>query len=65
MSQLLAARRPTPSASKGIVPAGGGSENADPVAPKLFVMMADFYGIKLPSRRKKVLTGTDAEGKAP
>ena len=33
------------------------------VAPKLFVMFADFYGIVLPSRPKKVLTGIDAGGK--
>eukprot|EP00966_Prymnesium_polylepis_P337089 7391883-Prymnesium_polylepis.1 len=33
------------------------------VAPKLFVMFANFYGVTLPSRQKKVLTGTDAEGK--
>lgn len=29
------------------------------VAPALFVNFADFYGIKLPSREKKVCTGTD------
>ena len=32
------------------------------LAPALFVLFADFYGIKIPSRRKKVLTGTDSEG---
>ena len=30
---------------------------------KLFVMFADFYGVKIPSRKKKVLTGTNADGR--
>ena len=32
------------------------------VVPKLFVLFADFYDIKIPSRPKKVLTGTDSTG---
>mgnify|MGYP007048824905 CR=1 FL=1 len=32
------------------------------VAPALFVTFAEFYGIKLPSRQKKVLTGTAVDG---
>ena len=33
------------------------------VAPAVFIMMAYFYGIKLPSRQKKVLVGHDENGK--
>ena len=32
------------------------------VVPMLFVLFGRFYGIKIPSRTKKVLTGT-ADGK--